>query len=168
MGATKVLREPDRFIDTFGITRFEYLMASELMDSVGKVRIRSGVIEAQKPQIIRPDAYQNVEYDGFSPGAQKEAEKYFAWLKQNGKDIAFLQYGFEFKNLDSKEETVELPIDAVTQKLLEEARQKGDPSLAVLEGVDDTWEVSLLSFTVQMIQRSGRVNISDFKRNGLL
>jgi len=36
---TRVLREPDRRIDTFGETRFEFQLISELMDRVGEVRI---------------------------------------------------------------------------------------------------------------------------------
>jgi hypothetical protein len=32
---TKVLREPDRRIDTFGETRFEFQLISELMDRSG-------------------------------------------------------------------------------------------------------------------------------------
>ena len=39
---------------------------------------------------------------------------------------------------------------------------------AVIAGVDDTWEISLLRFTVEMIQKSSGINIFDFKRRGLL
>ena len=38
---TKVLREPDHRIMTFGETRFEFQLISELMDRVGEVRILS-------------------------------------------------------------------------------------------------------------------------------
>ena len=37
---TRVLREPDRRIETFGDTRFQFQIISELMDQVGQVRIR--------------------------------------------------------------------------------------------------------------------------------
>ncbi len=56
---TNVLYEPDRRIDTFGTTRFEFQLLSELMDSVGRVRIRSGEVEAHRPTIIRPEEYPN-------------------------------------------------------------------------------------------------------------
>ncbi len=166
--STKIIREPARFIDTFGLTRFEFLMASELMDQVGQVRVRAGVIEAQKPMIIKPEAYSDVEFDGFSDDAQQEASKLLDWMKQNGHSLAFLRYGFEFKKVETREEIVHEPIENVIGKLEEEADQSGSPSLAVLETVDDTWEVGLLKFTIQMINRSRDVNISDYKRNGLL
>lgn len=37
---TQVLHEPDRRIDTFGSTQFEFQLVSELMDSVNATRIR--------------------------------------------------------------------------------------------------------------------------------
>ena len=49
---TKVIYEPDRRIDTFGDTRFSFLLLSELMDETGTTRIRSGWVEAEKPKII--------------------------------------------------------------------------------------------------------------------
>ncbi len=39
---TRVVYEPDRRIDTFGDTRFNFLLLSELMDEVNVVRVRSG------------------------------------------------------------------------------------------------------------------------------
>ena len=60
---TKVLREPDRRIDTFGETRFEFQLISELMDRSGEVRIRTGEVEAMRPRILRPTAYNEVEKD---------------------------------------------------------------------------------------------------------
>ena len=50
---TRVVYEPDRRIDTFGDTRFNFLLLSELMDEAGVVRVRSGWVEAEKPKIIR-------------------------------------------------------------------------------------------------------------------
>ena len=52
---TRVVYEPDRRIDTFGDTRFNFLLLSELMDEVNVVRVRSGWVEAEKPKIIRRD-----------------------------------------------------------------------------------------------------------------
>ena len=48
---TQVIYEPDRRIDTFGTTQFQFQLVSELMDTVGAVRVREGVIEADKPMI---------------------------------------------------------------------------------------------------------------------
>ena len=71
---TKVLREPDRRIDTFGETRFEFQLISELMDRTGEVRIRTGSVEAMRPRILRPSAYNEVQLEGFDPDTFPGAE----------------------------------------------------------------------------------------------
>ena len=165
---SKVIRKPARFIDTFGHTRFEFLMACEQMDSAGRICIRSGVVEAQKPMIIKPDSYSEVAYDGFSEESQEEAKKFLEWLEQKGFDLTFLRYGFEFKKRELREEIVHDTLGNVIAKLQDEADRRADPALAILEGVDDSWEVSLFKFTVEMINRSSEVNLKDYKRKGLL
>ena len=37
-----------------------------------------------------------------------------------------------------------------------------------ISGIDEAWEISLLRFTLQMIERSQAINHFDFKRRGLL
>lgn len=163
-----MIREPARFIDSFGSTRFQFMMASELMDSVGKIRIRTGEIEAQKPVIIKPESMSEVSFDGFSDSSRKEAEKLLSWLKQQGADLAFLKYGFQFKKTELKQEIVHDSMEGVIAKLEAEADRKVDPALAILEGVDDSWEVGLFKFTLQMINRSSGTNLTDFVRRRLI
>lgn len=68
---TRVVYEPDRRIDTFGDTRFNFLLLSELMDEVNVVRVRSGWVEAEKPKIIRPSIYNEISTEGFSGEAKR-------------------------------------------------------------------------------------------------
>src|SRR4029079_8974880 len=82
---TKVLREPDRRIDTFGETRFEFQLISELMDRTNEVRIRTGSVEAMRPRILRPSAYREVELEGFDPSAKARFDKLVEKLKAEGK-----------------------------------------------------------------------------------
>lgn len=164
METARLLYEPDRRIDTFGTTRFKFTMLSEPMDAVGQVRIRQGEMEAQKPQIIRPDAMQMVELDGF----QEKAGEFLDWLKQNKLEPVFFQYGFLFKRTHVSEELLHDNIDAVRERVLADVKAVGDPMLAVMEGVDDAWEVCLLKFAIDMIGKSTNINAFDFKRKGLL
>ena len=61
--STEVLLEPDRRIDTFGSTSFEFHLISELMDSVNETRVREGVLHADRPTIIKPEAYSDLEFE---------------------------------------------------------------------------------------------------------
>ena len=51
--------------------------------------------------------------------------------------------------------------------MVKEALQSGDCFRAVISGVDDAWELSLLCFMIEMIQQSHEINVFDFKRRGL-
>src|SRR6476660_5066338 len=86
---TRVLREPDRRIDTFGETRFEFQLMSELMDRSGEVRIRSGEVEAMRPRILRPEAYREIELEGFDDNARRRLDSLVERLRSEGKDLAF-------------------------------------------------------------------------------
>lgn len=165
---TRVLREPDHRIQTFGETCFEFQMISELMDRVGQVRIRSGRVEAQRPQILRPEPYRDIELDGFHPEVRERMERMIEKFHAEGHDLAFLKYGFRFSRGDVHEEIVHEPIDAVRERVMDEIRRTGNPALAVIEGVDDTWEVSLLKFSFEMIMKSHQINAFDLRRKGLI
>lgn len=161
---TRVLHEPDRRIDTFGNTQFEFQLVSELMDQVNTVRVRAGRIEAHKPVILRPDGIGGFGFEGFGP----EAEHFGDWLRENAHRLAMLKYGFEFRKSDYSEQVVHESMAEVCGKLVHETRASGNPMRAVIQGVDDTWEICLLKFTVEMIEKSHGINIFDFKRRGLL
>ncbi len=106
---TRVVYEPDRRIDTFGDTRFNFLLLSELMDEVNVVRVRSGWVEAEKPKIIRPSIYNEISTEGFS-------EKPSAFLTGSPKRPGFLtllEYGFRFKRSEVSEEILHEPLDSV-------------------------------------------------------
>lgn len=161
---TQILLEPDRRIDTFGATSFQFLLITESMDAANQVRVREGRIEAGSPKIITPEMMRELSFEGFTD----QAEKFARWWKQHGPDWAVLRYGFQFRKTDISEHLVHEPIETVRARLVEEARHRNNPSLAVIEGVDDTWEISLLKFSMDMIQKSQGINLFDFKRRGLL
>ena len=165
---TRVLREPDHRIQTFGETRFEFQLISELMDRVGEVRIRTGHVEAQRPRILRPEAFREVEFEGFNDSARARFEKMIEQFRAEGKDLACLQYGFQIRRGDVNEDIVHDSMDAVRERVLEDIRRSGNPSLAVIEGVDDAWEVCILKFSFEMILRSHEINAFDFKRRGMI
>jgi hypothetical protein len=165
---TRVLHEPDRRIETFGETRFEFQLLSELMDRTGEVRIRTGEVEAMRPRILRPDAYREVELEGFNDDARRRLDSLIEKFRSEGRSLAFLQYGFQFRRTQVTEEIVHDSMDAVRARVLEDLRRTGNPARAVIEGVDDAWEVSLFKFAFEMILSSQEINAFDFKRRGLL
>lgn len=162
---TKVLYVPDRRIDSFGETVFNFRLISEPMDSVGSCRIRRGTVEARRPRILRPADLRGIEMEGFS----QEMGQFFQWMEQHGAKLqALLRYGFLFSRTSVEEEVVHDQVREVADRVVKEALESGDSFRAVIYGVDDAWEASLMRFMVEMIQKSHEINIFDFRRRGLV
>jgi hypothetical protein len=82
--------------------------------------------------------------------------------------MAVLRYGFQFRKTDVVENTVRDTMDAVVERTRRQVENSEEPLSAVIQGVDDAWEVCLLKFTIDLIERSSGGNMGDFRRRGLV
>jgi hypothetical protein len=161
---TQVILAPDRQIATFGSTSFNFYLVSELMDRVDQVRIRNGKIHAERPQILTPEHYCRLLLEGFG----EKAEQYVDQLREHARNISVLRYGFQFRKTDLSEQTFRDSIDAVINRTKRRVETGNEPPSAIIQGVDDAWEVCLLKFTIDMVERSAGGNLGDFRKRGLL
>lgn len=161
---TQILRAPQSRISTFGHTTFRFYLVTELMDSVGQVRVRDGQLHAERPQIITPDYMQHTLGEGFG----ERAEEFIGWLREHVPNLAVLKYGFQFRKTNVTENIVHSPLAEVVGRLNETVDRSEDPLSAIIQGVDEGWEVCLLKFATDMIQSSAPENLGDWKRRGLL
>jgi hypothetical protein len=161
---TQVILAPEQKIATFGTTSFHFYLVSELMDRVNEVRVRNGKIHADRPQILTPDHFSRLLLEGFGDKAQNYVEQ----LRERMQNMAVLRYGFQFRKTDVGERTFRDPIEAVLARTKSEVEDREEPLSAVIQGVDDAWEVCLLKFTIDMIERSAGGNIGDFRKRGLI
>jgi len=161
---TQVIVAPEGRIETFGSTSFNFYLISELMDRVDQVRVRNGKIHAERPQILAPDHFRQLMLEGFG----EKTHRYIEQLQEHLRTIAVLRYGFQFRKTDVTEETVRDSIDAVINRTKRQVQAENQPLSAVIQGVDDAWEICLLKFTLDMIERSSGGNIGDLRRRGLL
>ena len=161
---THVIVAPERQIATFGSTSFDFYLISELMDRVDHVRIRNGKIHAERPQILAPEHYCRLLLEGFG----EKAERYIEQLREHTRNIAVLRYGFQFRKTDLSEQTLHESIDAVINRTRRKVESKNEALSAVIHGVDDAWEVCLLKFTIDLVERSSGGNLGDFRKRGLI
>lgn len=161
---TQVILAPEHQIATFGVTSFRFYLISELMDQVNEVRVRDGRIHAERPQIVTPEHYTRLLLEGFGDKAQRYVEQ----LRERLHNVAVLRYGFQFRKTDVQENTFRESLDSVIERTKTRVQNSGEPLSAVIQGVDDAWEVCLLKFTIDLIERSSGRNIGDFKRRGML
>ncbi|MGN0852127.1 MAG: hypothetical protein ACI4Q3_01975 [Kiritimatiellia bacterium] len=156
---TNIVHHPSRALETFGATRINYRHLAELSDNPGKIRIREGRLEAQKPAIITPEAYAQREMEGFG----EEARKYLDYLRENRGSIRILQYGYRLSQEAFSEQIVTDSLAAVTARVLEDVREAKDDFAAVIQGVDDPWDVSLVHFFWLHAGASAPVNVREFE-----
>ena len=86
---TRVIRPPVQAIQTFGTTSFRFMLVTELMDQVNRVRVRDGRIHAERPSIVTPQHYSKMMLDGFG----EEARGFADWLETHGRELRFLRLG---------------------------------------------------------------------------
>jgi len=164
MENTRVVVSPQCGIETFGTTRFHFSLVSELLDEVDTVRIRDGRIEAERPRIVSPHHFSKLLLDGFGDKARDYAD----WVESHGAAMRILRYGFQFRKTDLSERVVREPMDSALDRLKDKIGAGEDPFATLIAGVDDAWEVCLLKFSMEMIQKSAGGNVEEWQRRGLI
>jgi hypothetical protein len=131
---------------------------------VNEVRVRNGHIHADRPQILAPEYFSRMLLEGFG----EKAERYIEQLREHAQSMAVLRYGFQFRKTNVTENTFRERVEAVIARTKSHVEHMQEPLSAVIHGVDDAWEVCLLKFTIDMIERSSDGNLGDFRQRGLL
>ncbi|MGA1124630.1 MAG: hypothetical protein ACO3YO_08565 [Chthoniobacterales bacterium] len=162
--STKTHVEPEGLIETFGTTAFDFVLISELMDEVDRIRLRRGTLQAERPRIVAPHHFAKIMLEGFGEKAREFAD----WLQEFGGDLQFLRYGFQFRQSDLREEVVSGEMARVVERMVAEARGHGGGRRAVIESVDDAWEVSLLKLAFDTARRSAGGNVEEWRKRGLI
>jgi hypothetical protein len=164
MENTQVIVTPERRIESFGSVNFRFYLISELMDQVNQVRVRDGHIHAERPQIMTPDNCARLFLEGFG----EPAEKFAAWLERQRENVALLKYGFQFRKSGVVENIVHSPLADVVERVRDQVTASMEPTSAIIQGVDEAWEVCLMKFTMELVQQSAGDNIGDFRKRGLI
>jgi hypothetical protein len=152
-------------LETFGTTRVQYHLITELMDSVDQVRVREGVMNAARPQILTPDHLTRNEMEGFE---DQESEKFLSWLREHQPDLRFLHYGFSLSKLDVKDTVLSTPIEQVEENVLAEVEKRNQGATAVLRGVEQPWEVCLLKLMMELVEKSAPGHVKEMQQRNLL
>ena len=155
--------EPTHRLETFGNTLVNYHLISELADHPGKVRVREGRLEAHQPLVIAPH-FQETEFEGLGD----KAREYFNFLKENEEHLRILRYGYHLKSDNFSEQIVTDRISVVTERVKRSVIESGDKFSAVIQCVDDPWDVALVELWLREVNRSAEGHISDLQKNGKL
>ena len=161
--SARFLVEPSHRLETFGNTLVNYHLVSELPAHPGKVRVREGRLEAHQPLVITPQVAE-IETEGLGD----EARAYLEFLKENEKDLRILQYGYHLKSDNFSEQIVTDRLSVVTERVKSEVVASNDKFAAVVQCVDEPWDVALVELWLREVNRSARGNIDDLQKSGKL
>jgi hypothetical protein len=161
MENTRVVVSPNKTIETYGETSFKFRLVTEPMDVAGYVRLRRGVIHAERPRILAPHYVGRMLLEGFG----ERAREFAGWIEDQDA-LHVLRYGFSLKKTDISEQVLRERKEDLLPRLEREMEQEDDPMNALIEGIDDAWEVCLMKFTMDMIRRSSGSNLAEWKRRG--
>ncbi len=161
---TRIVYAPPKVLETFGETSVRYFMLTEILDTVGQVRIRQGRITALRPRVVTPRYFVNQALVNFGP----EAREYIEGVLRSTEGLRIIEYGLQFRKEEYSEETVRGNIEEIAEQVTRQAKANDHDLCGVVIGVDDHWEVSLLRFIHDVVQRSLPRNARDMADRGLL
>lgn len=155
---TKVIRFPRQNLATFGNTIISYYVVTGLTENVNVVR--DGNVIAERPRIVTPSYLTSLE--GFS----EQASKYLQTMATKFPDEPGIFY--RYKNEPKEMNIVSEPTAALINKLNERIEEENNPLSAIIRGVEELWDVSLMIFIYELTRGSVYANITDFQRRGFL
>jgi hypothetical protein len=154
---TEIVRPPKQKLATFGNTNIHYYIVSELMEKVNVVR--EGKVVASKPKIVTPRYLINLE--GFSA----EASRFLEMLA--GKYPQEPGIFYTYKNESLEMNVVSEPTEVVINNISNLIDKQENPLAAIIKGVDEMWDVSLLKFTFELTRHSIQGNVRELESRGL-
>ncbi len=155
---TEVVRPPKQHLATFGATNIYYYLVTELTEWVNVVR--EGRVIAARPKIVTPSYLINLE--GFSP----QAKRFIELMVEKYPHEPGIFYSY--KNEPKEMNIVSEPMKAVVDKINQRIDSQRDPLSAIIKGVEELWDVSLLKFTYELTRSSVSSNVAELERSGLL
>ena len=162
---TEVLRFPRQSLATFGTTNINYYLLTkpvyaEIVDKEETV-IREGRVSAERPKIITPSYLTRLE--GFGENARKYLE---VVMSEYGPHAPGLLYSY--KNEPKGLSIVSDGLGVVVGRLNEQIDRETNRLAAIIQGVDELWDVSLLKFIRELTEGSLRSNLAELGSRGLL
>jgi hypothetical protein len=159
-----VLKGPKRSLAAFGATNIHYFLLTEPVyqepgTSQGETVIREGKVVAERPKIVTPTYLLNLE--GFSA----EARQYFEMVRREaGPHAPGLLY--TYKNEPANLTIVSENLLSVAGRLTEMIDKEDRRLTAILKGVDELWDISVLKFIVDLMKSSMPRHVEEMGRRG--
>lgn len=166
---TRVVRSPKQGLATFGITNIRYFLVTEPCysgldcagDSTSETVVREGRVIAERPKIVTPHYLTNM-FEGFEHG--KEYADFI--MRRYGPNEPGLLY--RYRNESGGVNIVSGAVDTVVDRLNGVIDAEREALSAIVRGVDEMWDVSLMKLVHDVARNSLQKNVMDLYQHGML
>ena len=163
---TEIVRPPKQSLASFGVTNIYYYLVtepvySELLCEVEETVVREGRVIAERPKIVTPYYLLNL-FEGFEHG--EEYAQYM--LRRYGPHEPGLLY--RYKNEPGEVNILSSPLESVIYNLNRKIDSEGNPLAAIIKGIDEMWDVSLMKFIHELTRDSLSSNVREMGVRGFL
>ena len=165
---TYVVRPPRQALATFGATVIRYYLVTEPvyaeLEGEGakeEAVVREGTVRANRPQVVTP--FYLMRHEGFGENATRYLEE---MVQEHGAHAPGLLYTYRNEPLETS--IVSGAVEEVAHRIGQRLDREKRDLEAVIRGVDELWDVSLMKFIYELTNASIRVNASELHSKGLL
>ena len=163
---TEVVRAPRQLLLTFGVTKLDYYVItepsySEVVPGPPEAVVREGRVSAQRPAVVTPGYMSRLE------GFGDDAYRYFGDLANKfGANSPGLLY--VYSNEPGEMNIVEGTSQEVAERINSQLESDDKSHSAIIRGVDELWDVSLLKFIFEYTMASISSNVDELGSRGLI
>lgn len=147
---TEILHAPSRILDPFDQTTIDYTLIAQPMDNPNQTCIREGKLQTFPPHLVLPEEMFSQELEGFGP----QAQNYLDFLKTHASRIRILRYSYRLRRETYNETIVNEPIELIREQAIARHNDNPNPYAALVQGVDEPWDVCLLHLFMKLVQAS--------------
>ena len=157
----QVVRAPKHRLATFGSSRIEYSLVTDIAGLSDRSRVRAGIVTAEKPALITPQSLQE-RFSGFGEESRQLTD---LMTKQYGQAFMGLEYQFRNEPLGSRIE-LSSPDSLISNMTQHFDRATANFNTAIIRGTDKLWELSIMKFIVEETLASFSSNVQELKERG--
>ena len=163
---TVVVTMPKQSIASFGTSLITYNMvtrplyqALEADKRTDESVLRRGIVKAERPKIVTP------HFISRAPGFGEEAQEFVQEMIRRGQadDPGIL---YTYSNEPQDMEIVSTRPEELADRIGRQIERESRTLEAVILGVDEMWDVSLMKFIFDLTNKSAPTNSTDLMRSG--
>ncbi|MCX5999881.1 MAG: hypothetical protein NTU41_09925 [Chloroflexi bacterium] len=133
----------------------------EMLGREEEAVVREGKVTVERPKLVTPYYLLNL-FQGFEHG--KDYAEYL--FREYGANEPGLMY--RYKNEPTEINVLSSPVEAVIHNLNKKIDEDRNPMAAIIRGVDELWDVSLMKFIYDVTRNSLHSNVMELGARRLL